>query len=407
MKILQVNQFYYLRGGAERYFLDLTRALENEGHEVAVFSMDHPKNQPSPWSRYFVSRISFNKMSLKDRLKTPERVLYSREAKIKFAELLRNFKPDIIHIHNIYHHISPSILPVAKKQGIPVVMHLHDYKLICPNQSLFMKGTSCEQCARGRYYKCLLNRCVKDSLAGSALATVEMYLHHSILKIYEKNIQLFIAPSEFMKRTMVRFGQEAEKIQVIYNPYSRELAEYPSEKRELKDYLLYFGRLTAEKGLEILIRAAALSSKKTIIAGSGPHERTLRRLAEKLKAPVEFLSFQDSERLRLLLAEAEAVVIPSIWAENMPLSLLEALSLGKIVIASRIGGLPEIIKDGENGLLFRPGDSEDLTRQIKHLADIDRTAISRAAQETSSRFSPRKNLEEIIRTYRQLIKNPD
>ena len=220
MKILQVNQFYYLRGGAERYFLDLTEALRREGHEVAVFSMQHPKNQATPWSRYFISRISFNEMDLRYALKAPGRVIYSLEAKRKFSQLLDDFQPDVIHIHNIYHHLSPSLLTVAKKRKIPVVMHLHDYKMICPNQSLFTKGAYCERCRDEKFYHCLLNKCLKGSLPGSALATVEMYLHHSVFRIYEKNIDCFIAPSRFMKDTMVRFGQKAEKIRVIYNPYS-------------------------------------------------------------------------------------------------------------------------------------------------------------------------------------------
>ena len=144
MKILQVNQFYYPRGGADKYFLDLTRTLTEAGHQVAVFSMVHPKNWPSPWSPYFVSRVSFNEGNLVDKLKTPGRVLYSLEAKRKFARLVRDFQPEIIHLHNIYHHISPSILTVAQEYKIPVVLHLQDYKLICANHSLFTKGAICE-----------------------------------------------------------------------------------------------------------------------------------------------------------------------------------------------------------------------------------------------------------------------
>lgn len=407
MKILQVNQFYYPRGGAERYFLDLTKALENQGHEVAVFSMHHPKNWPTVWNKYFISRISFNEKSLKYHLKTPGRVLYSLEAKRKFSQLLDNFQPDIIHIHNIYHHLSPSILSVAKKRKIPVVMHLHDYKLICPNQSLFMKGAYCERCRPNKYYQCLLNRCVKDSFSASALATIEMYLHHSLLKIYEKNISLFIAPSQFMKDTMIRFGQAASKIEVIYNPYSQQLEQKSTQKYIPEEYLLYFGRLTLEKGIETLIKTAAISQKPVLIAGEGPNEKNLKRLVKELKAPVKFLGFQENEYLKKLIVEAEAIVIPSIWAENMPLNLLEAMSLGKIVIASKIGGLPEIIKDGENGLLFKPGDSLDLVRQINRLTNIDQSAVSRAAQKTSLNFSPQKNLEEILRVYDKFInKNP-
>ena len=133
MRILQVNKYNYLRGGSEKYFIELSKELERAGHQVAIFSMRHPKNLPSLWEKYFVSRVSFSENSLYYSLLRPFRVLYSFEAKRKFSKLIKKFKPDIIHIHNIYHQISPSILPVAKKYNIPVVMHLHDYKLICPN----------------------------------------------------------------------------------------------------------------------------------------------------------------------------------------------------------------------------------------------------------------------------------
>lgn len=416
MKILQVNKFYYPRGGADKYFLDLTRALKKAGQEVAVFSMDHPKNLPTPWSRYFVSRVSFNEDGLKNKLKIPGRVLYSREAKKKFARLIKDFKPNIIHIHNIYEHISPSILTAVRKYKIPVVMHLHDYKLICPNYTLFTKDTNCERCRPRRYYQCLLNRCIKNSLAGSALAMLEMYLHHSILKIYKKNVSVFIAPSHFMKEVVSRFGWSAKKIKVIYNCYSRELMtglinEGETNKKFNEDkfgknanYLLYFGRLSREKGLKTLIQAAALTGQTVKIAGAGPETAALKELTAELKAPVEFLGFKKPTELKPLIINAEAVIIPSIWPENMPLSLLEAMSLGKTVIASHLGGLPEVIAAGQNGLLFEPGDVEDLARQIKKLAVVDKNTLSAAAIRAVSAFSPEKNTAAVIAVYRELLK---
>jgi len=405
MKILQVNQFYYPRGGADIYFLNLTRELREAGHQVAVFSMDHPKNLESPWSKYFVSRVSFNEAGLWDKLKTPGRVLYSWESKNKFSRLLDDFRPDIIHIHNIYHHISPSILDAAKDRHIPVVMHLHDYKLVCANHALFTKGAFCERCRPNKYYECLLNRCIKDSWAGSALAVAEMYLHHSWLKIYERDVDVFIAPSNFMKDTLVRFGREADKIKVIYNPFDREIASMtPQETNNRKgSYLLYFGRLSREKGLETLIKAASLTGKSVKIAGVGPEAGNLEILAKDLQAPIEFLGFKNSKELKSLISGAEAVIIPSIWGENMPLSLLEAMSLGQIVIASRIGGLPELIEDGYSGLLFEPGNQDDLAAQIRRLADLDRESISLQARQAVKSLSPSLNLEKVLAVYQELL----
>jgi len=403
MKILQVNKFYYPRGGADKYFLELTHALEKAGHEVAVFSMAHPKNLPTPWSSYFVSRVSFNSHIPGNKLKIPGRVLYSVEAKNKFRRLLRDFQPDIIHIHNIYHHISPSILDAAREKNIPVVMHLHDYKLICPNHTLFTKGAYCEQCRPNKYRQCLKNRCVKDSLFGSALIALEMYLHHSIMKIYEKNIALFIAPSRFMKEAAIRFGQNKEKIKIIYNSYSSELKDkasaYPAPQ---EDYLLYFGRLSQEKGIDTLIRAVALTDKKLKIAGSGSEEDNLKRLAAELKASVEFLGFKENIDLKPLIIGAKAVIIPSVWAENMPLNLLEALSLGKIVLASRIGGLPEVIQEGINGLLFEPGNPDDLAKKIKEIDRLDGRALEEAIGNTVTLFTPEKNIAAVLAVYEKL-----
>jgi glycosyltransferase involved in cell wall biosynthesis len=405
MKILQVNKFHYPRGGADIYFLNLTASLQAAGQEVAVFCMDHPKNLPSPWQKYFVSHLSFNAGGLKNKLKTPGRVLYSLEAKRKFTKLVKDFQPDIIHIHNIYHHLSPSILTVAKKYHIPMVMHLHDYKLICANHSLFTAGQTCKRCHPNKYYQCLLHRCIKGSLAGSGLAALEMYLHHSILKIYENNIDLFIAPSRFMKDLVVRYGWPANKLIVLNNPYSSDLKNNDNSKNTVLtgDYLLYFGRLSPEKGITTLIQAAASGGYKTKIVGDGPDKDKLIKQAQQLQAPVEFIDFQAPEQLLPLIKQAQAIVIPSIWAENMPLTLLEALSLGKIVIASRIGGLPEIIKDGENGLLFTPGDANDLVKKIANLSNLNPEQVALAAQKTVENFSPAKHCQAILNIYQDVL----
>jgi glycosyltransferase involved in cell wall biosynthesis len=405
MRILQVNKFYYPRGGADKYFLWLTGALEKAGHAVAVFSMNHPKNLPTPWSRYFVSRVSFNEGGIKNRLKVPGRVLYSFAAKRKFARLVKDFQPDVIHIHNIYHHLSPSILTVAGHNHIPVVMHLHDYKLISPDYNLLSKDTGYQRDIRPKkYYQYLFSRAVKSSYLATALAVIEMYLHHSILKIYEKNISLFIAPSQFMRDTVIKSGWPKNKIVTVYNPYSPDLKPKATIGKipYTGEYLLYFGRLNSEKGIATLITAASQIREKLKIAGAGPEESNLKELARKTNSEIEFLGFKTAAELQPLIAGAKAVVIPSIWPENMPLSLLEAMNFGKIVIASNIGGLPEIIKDGKNGLLFEPGNEVDLIRQIKRLDNIDGDKLSRAAAKTAGELSPENNLNKIIAIYKSI-----
>ena len=405
--------------------------LEKEGHEVAKFSMAHPENLPDKYEKYFVSNVDFNNFKFGSILKIIGRVLWSWEAARKFEKLIFDFKPDIIHLHNIYHQISPSIIKVAKKHSLPVIMHLHDYKLICPNYKLFAKGEICYRCKGGKYYQCTINKCLKNSFLKSLLATIEMYLHHKVLKIYDK-IDLFIAPSRFMKNICVEFGAPEEKIRVVHNfvlPTSpcylpgRTRATNaghandgaPSVMRRGRhanegDYLLYFGRLSEEKGIDVLLEAMRKAdvSIKLKIVGEGPEEEKLKVKSEKLKAGnrVEFVGPKYGEELQNLINGAKAIVIPSVWPENMPLSLLESMAIGKMVIASRIGGIPEIIKDGENGFLFKPGDADDLADKINRInrlaeKEIGKTAVH--ARSSIENFNPQKHIGEITEIYKQYV----
>lgn len=407
MKILQVNKFYYPQGGADKYFLDLSQALVKAGHDVAVFAMEHPNNLKTPFAKYFVSQIDFNNLTWWQKISTPGRVIYSLEAKRKFKKLVEDFQPEIIHIHNIYHQISPSILDVAKRYKIPVVMHLHDYKLICPNYQLFAHGHLCEACRPDKYYQCVKNKCFKNSRSQSLLAATEMTIHHKILKIYEKNIKAFIAPSQFMKNKISEFNWPSNKISVVTNPYSENLNNIlPIDNNNPGNYLLYFGRLSIEKDIQTLILAAHNLGRNLKIVGRGPEEKNLKKMAADLPkntAKIEFLGFKDNGDLQTLINNSEAIIIPSICYDNMPLSLLEALNMGKIVLASRIGGLPEIIKDGENGFLFEAGNLDSLQEKILNLDKINKVKIREAAFKSVQKFSPQNNLEAVIKIYQHVL----
>jgi len=407
MKILQVNKFNYPKGGADKYFLDLSTALEQVGHQVAVFSMADKNNLPSAWSNYFVSNFDFNNLNFLKKLLAPERIIYSLEAKRKFEKLIEDFRPDIIHIHNIYHQISPSILDVARRYKIPVIMHLHDYKLICPNYQLFTGGRPCEACRPDKYYQCIKKRCFKNSLSQSLLAALEMYIHHKILKIYKKNVTVFIAPSNFMKNKVMEFNWPGDKIAVITNPYSgiledandKNILSYAAEE----NYLLYFGRLSPEKDVKTLIEIAIKNNWPLKIVGQGPEEAMLKKVTTN-NPPIEFTGFKSGTDLQNIILKARAIIIPSISYDNMPLSLLEALRLGKIVIASRIGGLPEIIEDGVNGLLFTPGDEAELTAKIRSLENLDKPAMKLAARVSVESFSLKNNLNALEKIYEEAVK---
>lgn len=401
MKILQVNKFNYLRGGAEKYFLDISAALSDAGHEVAVFSMRHPNNHPSIWEKYFVSNLDFRKNNLFDLLRTPGRIIYSLEAKRKFARLLDEFKPDLIHLHNIYHQISPSILAPAKKRGIPVVMHLHDYKLFCPNYKLYTKGAFCERCLGGHYANCLKYRCMDNSFPRSLIAMVEMWLHHRIFKFYEKGVELLISPSEFLKKEAVKFSWPAGKIDVLHNFVSIPESS-PVEKG---NYLLYYGRLSLEKGIDLVLEALKqVPDVHLKIVGIGPKEESLKGLTKKFKLDdrVEFLAFKSGAELWDLVKRARAVVIPSRWPENMPFTLLEALSFGTPVIAAAVGGLPEIIRNGENGFLFEPESVSDLANKIKLIPQLPENVSDLAVKSVSS-LTLDKHCKSLIQIYQEIL----
>lgn len=404
MKVLQVNKYNYSRGGADKYYLDISERLKEAGHEVAVFSMHHPKNIKSEYEKYFVSRVSFNEnLGWKNSLKIFPRVMYSSEAKKKFKKLVVDFKPDVIHLHNIYHQISPSILSVAKKRKIPVVMHLHDYKLICPSHTLFTKNQHCERCKSHKYYNCVRYKCLKNSFWASSLVAMEMYFHHCLLNIYKKKVDIFITPSRYMKEACVRFSFPEEKFRVVYNPYSSELFSDDPFSYNEEGSFLYFGRLSEEKGLKTLLKAFDKSTESLQIVGEGDAEEELKKMAEGLKLNVDFLGFKKGDELRDIIKNAKAVIIPSIWAENMPLSMLEAMSLKKIVIASTVGGLPEMVKDRFSGFLFKAGDPVDLAEKVARLGDYDLEKIGNEAYNLVKDLRPEDNLAEVVSVYNELL----
>lgn len=379
MKVLMINKFYYLRGGTERYCFDMTRLLRRNGHTVIPFSMAHEKNWKSPYARYFVEEISFERSANPRRplnsLKAAMRAVYSGEAGQKLDRLIRDERPDMAYLHNIHHQLSLSILPVLRKHGIPIMWRLHDYSLFCPNYLFsYSRGAVCEACREGRYYQVVLRKCRKDSRAASLVAGLGAYLDHW-LRLPDL-VDLFIAPSRFLKAKMIQHGLNAERLMVIPNFIDLSAFELaplvpPSRGKagEEDGYLLYFGRLSSEKGLRTLIQAVAqVPEGKLKIVGDGPQRQELEALAQRLAGGrVDFTGHQPTEELLITLKRAKMVILPSEWYENCPYTILEAFALGKPVIASDIGGIPELIEDGGDGLLFEPRNWEELADRIRFL----------------------------------------
>jgi glycosyltransferase involved in cell wall biosynthesis len=404
MKILQVNKYHYYRAGAEKYYLDISNELKKRGYELAYFAMHDENNIESKWSKYFISNLDFHNLSFKDKLKLPGRIIYSLEAKRKFKKLVEDFKPDLIHVHNIYHHISPSILNVAKKKNIPLVLHLHDYKIISPNYNIYSQGKNHWDYCGGRFYRCFFNKCFKNSYMQSFLVSLEYFIHHYLLNIYNKNVDVFIAPSLFMKKKTSLFSVPAEKIEIINNHIKdNEISKKASTKG---DYWLYFGRLAREKGIQDLIFALSTinDGSKLKIAGAGPYKKELENLILKLKLNdrVEFLGKKQEQELKEIIRKSKAVVIPSIWPENFPFALLESIALGKPAIVSNNGGMPEIINHNENGFIFETGNSNDLKEKMLKIDTIDYIEMANNALESSKKYKLSKTIGDLILLYDKL-----
>lgn len=406
------NKFRYPKGGADTYFLNLGETLRARGHEVAEFCMQSDKNIPSDWDRYFVSPVGYDDAeSFREKLRAAFRMFYSVEARRKFEQLVLDFRPDVIHAHNIYHQISPSILYAAKKFGIPVVMHMHDYKLISPNYMLFHRDAIYDRCIGGNYFRCVLDRCFKDSFAKSLIVALEMYLHHVVLRVYEKNVDAFIAPSVFVS-DLVRAAIPAisEKISVISNAVNTD--RYAPALSPIGEYFLVYGRLVPEKGFDTVMRAYAKmkhSRLRLVIVGTGPEEDCLRVLADELgiARKVDMRGALFGRELISVIQNSYAVIVPSRWREVFGLTNIEAMACARPVIGANIGAIPDIVRNKETGLLFTPDNTDELASAMKYLEDHPESAEAygrngRVAAETV--YSEKQHIERIESLYRSVLR---
>jgi len=404
MKFLFCNKFFWLKGGAEVSFFETAKLLESKGHKVVFFSMKHSDNFPSPYEKYFISRVDYEGGgSIFSKIKAAGRLLYSFEAKAKIEKLIKEERPDIVHLNNIHHQISPSILHTFKKWNLPVVMTLRDYKIVCPTYSMLANGKPCEKCKGGRYYWCLINKCTKNSYAKSLVSVVEMYLHHKILHIYDL-IDVFISPSKFLKEKLEEMGF---KKKVVYLPNFIDAEDCELEYKYTQKTICYFGRLSKEKGLFTLLDAMKGIDAKLKIIGDGSLKECLRlKVKSENSDNIYFLGYKVREELKNEIKNSMVVVSPSEWYENNPRTVLESFALGKPVVGARIGGIPELVKDNETGLTFEPGNTKDLRDKIEMLlAKPDKVVEmgKNARKFVEENFKPEKHYEQLMEIYKMAM----
>ena len=361
MRVLLVNKFHWNKGGSEKYYFELGELLKQHGHEVAYFSMEDEKNIKTGDKEYFVPKFDLNNSS---KLKALD-VIYNKENEKIMEKALDEFKPDVVHLNNFQRQLSASIIKPIKKRNIPIVFTAHDVQAICPAITMMDNDKNpCVLCMKGKYINCIKKSCNKGSKLKSALGAIEGYYYRNH-KIYTDKIDYIITPSEFYRTKFIEDGINPNKIQAIHN--SIEMNDYNVETKD-DGYALYFGRLSKEKGILNLINAFAKCNKGNLyIAGEGPEKEKIEKIIKEnsLEDRVKLLGFLDKEQMTDVTRKCKFVVVPSIWYENCPYSVLETLAIGKPIIGSNMGGIPELVIDNENGFIYNTVD--ELTEKMNVL----------------------------------------
>jgi len=406
-KILIANRYYSNRGGDSVYTFELTQLLQSHGHSVIPFAMnDEMRNERSEYSGYFVDNIDFveslKKANILLGFRVISRTFYSKHARQKINMLISETNPGIAHLQTIHHHISPSILYEFKKYRIPVVWTIHDYALVCPATLFLSKGKICEACLGKKFYMAVLKNCKYDSLKASLVAAMETYFHHALNIL--KMVDVLIAPSKFVQEKLILHGVDKDKVIHIPNCINTKsfIPNYTCG-----NYAVFLGRLAREKGVSVLLHAMKkIPDRKLLIIGIGPFEEELRNEARiNNLSNVIFLGYRNREEIISIVRNAAFVVVPSEWYENLPMSIMEALALGKPVVASRIGGIQEMIKEGVNGLMFNMGDDKDLAEKMLYLWNHPKMIEEMGFQGrrfVEERYSEEQHYQAIMQVYLKL-----
>ncbi len=406
LKVLQINKYHYLKGGSDRMYLETSELLSEHGHQVCHFSTCNAKNLPSPTSFFFVNAPDFANSSFLQKIGQAFSYLYSSKSAKQLSQLIREEKPDIAHLHIFFGELSLSVLTTLKKHRIPIVMTLHDFKLLCPIHSLYdQKGEICEQCSTGKYHHALIKKCNKNQISLSAMSALESYFRDWLIP-YESYINHFIAVSEFTKSKHLQFRLKlANKISTIHNfATSHDLPKRVNKA----NYIIYFGRLSREKGLTQLINTMSLFPNSSLhIVGEGPEESTLKTLVAQLKIEnVVFLGYQNGEDLNQLIQKARFSIFPSESYESFGLGIIESFFLGTPPLASAIGGMKELIENNVNGFLFEPSNPLELQNSISEALSISESDYNNMiieGKKSSMNYSKINHYKQLISLYHRVI----
>jgi glycosyltransferase involved in cell wall biosynthesis len=405
MRILYCNKYDYPFSGTEAYLFELIEQMEKRGHESALFSMDHRRNSAFKGRSYRIPYMDFKdpNASLLKKARMAAHALYSPSARRAMRNCLADFSPDLAHVRGIYHHLSPSILWELKKQGIPVIYHLNDFKILCPTYNFVADDRPCDLCSGGKFHHAATRGCYAGTRVSAVVIAAEAYLH-KWLRTYDRCVDLFLAPSNFVREKLIAAGFSERRIEVL--PHFQSL---PTNETLIADegYVLYFGRLSSEKGVDDLLHAMAQSPHiPLVIVGDGRDRQRLETLAQKLGlTQVRFTGTVHGEQLQRLIAGCRFSVFPSHAYETLGKSILESYAWGRRVIASDLGSRRELVEHGVTGLLYLDGNREQLAHSITFLfgrTDLVQKMGDAARIRVKANHDPDDHMEKLLEIYRRL-----
>lgn len=407
-----INKFLYPNGGSETYIFNLGRALTEAGHEVQYFGMEHEGRCVGNHAGSYTADMEFHSGKTLSMLTYSVKTIYSSEARRKIRLVLNDFKPDVCHLNNFNYQLTPSIILEIRKweketgNPVQIVYTAHDYQLICPNHMLYnpLQHALCERCVTNGFLNCYRGKCIHGSRAKSLIATLEG-CYWKRRQTY-REINTVICPSAFMKEVLDQSDELRGRTVTLHNFLDLEtssaelascLSKSSADSSDKGKYVLYFGRLSQEKGLMALsVACKALPEIPFVFAGTGPLVSEVKELPN-----ARYVGFMKGEELYSLIRGARFTVYPSEWYENCPYSVMESESLGTPVLASRIGGIPELVKDGESGELFTPASVKELTIKIALLwADDDKISKYREGCSTICFDTEAQYCKKILEIYR-------
>lgn len=363
MKILMINKYLYPKGGAENYMLRLGTHLRQQGHAVQYFGMEHPNRAAGNRINAYAPQVDLRTKNCWQQLRLGLCTIYSPTAVRQLRKVLEDFQPDVCHLNNFHYQLTPGMLMEirrwSRKTNHPckIVYTAHDYQLVCPNHLCRNGDRNCEKCLGGRFYHCVLGRCIQSSSGKSLIGTLEAYFWN-LTGIY-RELDRIVCCSQFLKEKLDTNPVLAEKTVVMHN----FVLPVSSENTKKKEYVLYFGRYSREKGIVPLLEAAKeLPQIPFVFAGNGELEGLLAGIPNATN-----VGFQQGKALERLIREAAFTVCPSECYENCPLSVMESIQLGTPVLGADIGGIPELIQPGITGELFESGNREALKEALLKL----------------------------------------